>query len=121
MRPLSVRMEIGYRIKYSKRSHWLRGVATVNQRQLNGGPFGSTKRKYWGKGTSVLLGLTLPVMTVPFRTRWGGVGGARGGGGCLLQVYNETSLIRASLIRIPHNPNTVPGNLIYHFLFTMIQ
>ena len=34
-------------------------------------------------------------------------------------TYNETSLIRASLIR---NPNT-PGNLlyIYHFLFAMIQ
>ena len=29
-------------------------------------------------------------------------------------VYSHTSLIRASLIRILHNPNTVPGNLFYH-------
>ena len=28
---------------------------------------------------------------------------------------------RASLIRMPHNPNTLPGNLLYPFLFTMIQ
>ena len=25
-------------------------------------------------------------------------------------MYSQTSLIRASLIRMPHNPNTVPGN-----------
>ena len=31
--------------------------------------------------------------------------------------YSQTSLIRASLIRIPHNPNTLPGNLFSHFLF----
>ena len=35
--------------------------------------------------------------------------------------YSQTSLFRASLIRMPHNPNTVPGSLFYHFLFTMIQ
>ena len=35
-------------------------------------------------------------------------------------VYNQTSLTRASLIRMPHNPNTIPGNLFYHFLFTMM-
>ena len=34
--------------------------------------------------------------------------------------YSQTSLIRASLIRMPHNPSTVPGKLFYHFLFTMI-
>ena len=39
---------------------------------------------------------------------------------CLV-IYSQTSLIRASLIRMPHNPNTLPGNLFYHFLFTMIQ
>ena len=33
----------------------------------------------------------------------------------------QTSLIRASLIHMPHNPNTVPGNRFYHFLFIMIQ
>ena len=35
-----------------------------------------------------------------------------------LQViqYNQTSLIHASLIRMPHNPN-----LFSHFLFTIIQ
>ena len=32
--------------------------------------------------------------------------------------YSQTSLIRASLIRMPHNPNTVPGNLFYRFLST---
>ena len=36
-------------------------------------------------------------------------------------AYSQTSLIRASLIRMPHNPNTLPGNLFYQFLFTMIQ
>ena len=35
--------------------------------------------------------------------------------------YSQTSLIRASLIIMPHNPNTLPGNLFYHFLITMIQ
>ena len=35
--------------------------------------------------------------------------------------YSQTSLIRASLIRMPHNPNKVSGNLFYRFLFTMIQ
>ena len=39
----------------------------------------------------------------------------------LLGLYSQTLLIRASLIRMPHNPNTVPCNLFYHFLFTMIQ
>ena len=34
---------------------------------------------------------------------------------------SQTSLIRASLIRMPHNPNTLPGNLFYYFLFTVIQ
>ena len=28
---------------------------------------------------------------------------------------SQASLIRASLIRMPHNLNTVPGNLCYHF------
>ena len=37
-------------------------------------------------------------------------------------MYNsETLLIRASLIRMDHNPNTLPDNLLYHFLFTVIQ
>ena len=36
-------------------------------------------------------------------------------------IYSQTSLIHASLIRLPHNPNTLPGNLFYHFLFTVIQ
>ena len=36
-------------------------------------------------------------------------------------LCTQTSLIRASLIPVPHNPNTVPGNLVYHFLFTMVQ
>ena len=26
--------------------------------------------------------------------------------------YSQTSLIHASLIRVPHNPNTVPVNLL---------
>ena len=38
-----------------------------------------------------------------------------------VDVYSQTSLIRASLIHIPHNPNKVPGNFLYHFLFTMIK
>ena len=38
----------------------------------------------------------------------------------LVCIYSQTSLIRASLIRMPHNPNTILGNL-HHFLFTMIQ
>ena len=34
--------------------------------------------------------------------------------------YSQTSLIHASLMcSLPHNPNTPPGNLSYHFLFTM--
>ena len=28
--------------------------------------------------------------------------------------YNDASLIRASLIRMPHNSNILPGNLFYH-------
>ena len=39
----------------------------------------------------------------------------------LRYIYSQTSLIRASLIRVPHNPTTLPGNLFYRFLFTMIQ
>ena len=35
--------------------------------------------------------------------------------------YSQTSLIHASLIRMPHNLNTLLGNLFYHFIFTMIQ
>ena len=35
--------------------------------------------------------------------------------------YTQTALICAALIRMPHNPNTVPGNLFYQFLFTLIQ
>ena len=34
--------------------------------------------------------------------------------------YSQTSLIRASITRMPHNPNTVPGNF-YHVLFTMFS
>ena len=34
-------------------------------------------------------------------------------------IYSQTSLIRASLIRMPRNPNTLPSNLVYHFLFTV--
>ena len=30
-------------------------------------------------------------------------------------VQSRPRLICASLIRMPHNPNTVPGNLFYHF------
>ena len=33
--------------------------------------------------------------------------------GYVPRVYTETSLIRASLIRMPHNPNTVSGNLSF--------
>ena len=33
---------------------------------------------------------------------------------------SQASLIRASLIRRPPNPNTLPGNLFYQFLLTMI-
>ena len=36
-------------------------------------------------------------------------------------IYSQTSLVRASLIRISHNPNPLPSTLFYHFLFTMIQ
>ena len=39
----------------------------------------------------------------------------------MLTKSSQTSFIRASLIRMPHNPNTVPSNLFYHFLFAMIQ
>ena len=45
----------------------------------------------------------------------------RGVDSMLRHIYSETSLIRASLIRMPYNLNTVPGNLFGHFLFTMIQ
>ena len=33
----------------------------------------------------------------------------------------ETSLIRASLIRMPHTPNTLLGDLLYYFLLAVIQ
>ena len=36
-------------------------------------------------------------------------------------VYSRISLIRASVIRMPHNPNTLHVNLFYHFLLAMIQ
>ena len=36
-------------------------------------------------------------------------------------MYSQTLLIRASLIRMHRNPNIIPGNLFYHFLFIMIQ
>ena len=36
-------------------------------------------------------------------------------------MTNEIRPLHASLIRMSHNPNTVPANLFYHFLFTMIQ
>ena len=39
--------------------------------------------------------------------------------GMCVGMYSQTSLIRTPLIRMPQNPNTVPGNLC--FLFTMIQ
>ena len=32
--------------------------------------------------------------------------------GALNKCVGQTSLIRASLIRMPHNPNRVPGNLL---------
>ena len=35
-------------------------------------------------------------------------------------MSSQTSLIRASLVYMPHNPKTVSDNL-YHFLFTVIQ
>ena len=35
--------------------------------------------------------------------------------------YSQASLICASLIHMPHNPNTVPGNLFYNLLFTVIH
>ena len=38
--------------------------------------------------------------------------------------FSQTSVICASLIRMPHNPNTLHGNLFYQFLlflFTMLQ
>ena len=38
-----------------------------------------------------------------------------------MYVCSQTSLIRASLIRMHRNPNIIPGNLFYHFLFIMIQ
>ena len=40
-----------------------------------------------------------------------------GAGGIIASniVYSQTSLIRDFLIRMAHNPNTVPGNLLYHF------
>ena len=31
----------------------------------------------------------------------------------MLDSLSQTLLIRASVIRMPHNPNTVPGNLFY--------
>ena len=34
----------------------------------------------------------------------------------LISLYRQTSLIRVSLTRMPHNPNTLPGNLFYHFI-----
>ena len=40
---------------------------------------------------------------------------------CIKDNYSQTSLIRSSLIRMPHDPNTVHGNFFYYFLFTMIQ
>ena len=33
----------------------------------------------------------------------------------------ETSLIRVSLIRMPHTPNTLLGDLLYYFLLAVIQ
>ena len=39
-----------------------------------------------------------------------------------LSIYSQTSLLRPSLIRMPHNPNTLPGNLlpfsVFCFLFS---
>ena len=51
-------------------------------------------------------------------------GGGHNTDGALITMehhISETMLVRASLIRMPHNPNTLPGNLLYHLLFTMIQ
>ena len=48
----------------------------------------------------------------------------RGWGEEYVLIYSQTSLIHASLICMPHNPNKLPGNLflVFHrFLFTMIQ
>ena len=42
-------------------------------------------------------------------------------GTCVIVLYSQTSLIRAYLIRMPPNPNTVLGNRFYHFLCTLIQ
>ena len=33
------------------------------------------------------------------------------------QVYSQTSLIRASLIRMPHNPNTLRGNFLLFSIY----
>ena len=40
--------------------------------------------------------------------------------GAVIMIYSQTLLIRASLIRMPHIPNTLPGNLSRHLLFIMI-
>ena len=34
---------------------------------------------------------------------------------------SQTSVIGVFVIHIPRNPNTLAGNLLYHFIFTMIQ
>ena len=38
-----------------------------------------------------------------------------------LLYYSQTSLIRDSLIRMPHNPNTLPGNLFYFLYDSVIR
>ena len=57
------------------------------------------------------------------RLRSNGVSNGDGGRGHvrLEEGRAQTSLIRASLIRMSHNPYTRPANRLYHFLFTMIQ
>ena len=52
-----------------------------------------------------------PVPTPPatgflLSTRWGWVG-------CNKAIYSQTSLIRASLIRMAHNPNTLRTHILY--------
>ena len=47
--------------------------------------------------------------------------GSASRGLCAEMNASQTSLIRVSLICMPHSPNTVPGILFYHVLFAMIQ
>ena len=51
--------------------------------------------------------------------RWRQSGGGGGGPGKSGKIQSDL-VNPCSSIRMPHNPNTLPGNLLYNFLFTMI-